>query len=302
MPELDAFVAAIRTGSWDQLFKILSQHYVLKQDLIDIYEQIVREMTEIGQKDLARSLLWNSDVMQHLRQVDQDRFRQLDKLLSSTRSSDPKYIYEGRTKQDIRNEIADRTSRQFEYAPSGQLLKLLSRAVQDDLEQLHSSLTLFQPGRLSKAKQVADTEKVPNREYSMIKFGPKNTANCALFSPNGQYFVTGSSDGFIEVWDYETGKLRADLQYQAEEDLMFMAEPVLSLAFSDNSQLLASGSQSGQIKIWNVGTGKCTRAIDRAHLQSITCLTFQQEDDKPVALLTPLTYCRRCFLEMTISD
>lgn len=35
-------------------------------------------------------------------------------------------------------------------------------------------------------------------------------------SPNGQYVVSGSLDGLIEVWDMEKGVLKMDLAYQKE--------------------------------------------------------------------------------------
>lgn len=54
-------------------------------------------------------------------------------------------------------------------------------------------------------------------------------------------------------------KLRADLVYQAKDELMLHECDVICLAWSKDSELLVSGDSKGGVKVWQVSTGKCVR-------------------------------------------
>jgi WD40 repeat-containing protein SMU1 len=89
--------------------------------------------------------------------------------------------------------------------------------------------------------------------------------------------VTGSSDGFVEVWDAGSGKLRTDLLFQQQEAFMMHDSAVLAASISRDSELLVTGSADGVLKVWRLHTGECVRRFGAAHAASVTSCTFSRD-------------------------
>lgn len=51
-------------------------------------------------------------------------------------------------------------------------------------------------------------------QSGQLRLSEGSHAECAAFSPDGRWFVTGSVDGFVEVWDCDRATLHEDLEYQ----------------------------------------------------------------------------------------
>ena len=145
----------------------------------------------------------------------------------------------------------------------------------------------------TRSKSSSVHERIPLDPYSTIKFGKKTVVtSCTFFidtNANQTSLITGTSDGFIEVWDEESKytKLRMDLDYQKKEELMChdVSEddadaPLLSiLAMKVNSDgtMLATGDSIGSINIWNIQTGQCLCHFEKVHGGAVTSLDFSRD-------------------------
>ena len=186
--------------------------------LSDVYEHLALELLELREIDTARQVLRTAEPMAAMKAREPERYAHLESLAGRPFFDAREGYPDGATKERRRAYLAEKLRAEVASVPPSRLLTLLGQALK--WQQLHGQLA---PGARfdllhgSAARVVIEPEARVTTAGPSIKFGKKSHAECAAFSPDGQYLISGSVDGFIEVWDFEKGKLRLDLAYQAPE-------------------------------------------------------------------------------------
>lgn len=123
----------------------------------------------------------------------------------------------------------------------------------------------------------------PAREIGRVKFGKRSRPSCAVFLPDASGLVTGSSDGFVEIWDtHRWGKLRThDLPYQKDENLMAHDDGavVAAVAVSRDGDAIATVDNANVLRVWSVASGARVRELrcGGADAARVDVLAFDRE-------------------------
>ncbi len=97
--------------------------------------------------------------------------------------------------------------------------------------------------------------------------------NLIELSPDNNYLITNSFDGFLSAWNINT------LQKEYIFDSRKYNTALVSIAFSTNGDLIAAGTNFGKVFIWNVHSGNLINTIE-AHEGWVGKLLFTNDGSK----------------------
>ena len=177
---------------------------------------------------------------------------------------------------------------QLTAVPPSRLLALLSQAVK--WQQLQGILPNSAAIDLFAGTAAADTLAAasssstllspPTRNTRLIRLTPPTVCLSLSFSPTGTFLLSGSSDGILELFNPDTGRLSRDLAWQERGEVMRHEEGVMCTAFSVDGELIATGGRLGGLCVWRVSSAVCLRRWDRAHTDGVSSVSFGRDGSR----------------------
>ena len=118
-------------------------------------------------------------------------------------------------------------------------------------------VTTWSPGNVLNVHDIAT-----GRSVAELR-GHQNTITSGEFSPDAVYFVSGSYDGTVRLWNVRTGAVEKVIAHEGS---------VWAVAFSPDGRQVASGGSDQLVRLWDL-TGVLIARL-RGHTGGIQALAF----------------------------
>ena len=312
------FFADVLAGRWDKALPAAAAFELPAPVAAALYEHVVLELVEHRDANSARAMLRSTVALgTWMRRHEPQRYARLDNLVKRCGTLNGTREVYGDTDRDARRRaLALQLHGEVSVAAPGRLLDLVGCGlrylrVTGRMFELAPHVRKRARGGgdggaaggpplawdllmntelapLAKARRRdADGDEAPvippladgARHAQAIRFGSTSHPTCASYSPDGFFLATGSSDGFVELWDARTCKLATSLAYQKRDEMLAHDACVTCVAFSRDGELLASGDAAGTLKVWRVASGRCLRKWEAVHgaQQPVRAAVFSED-------------------------
>ena len=268
-----------KAGKWESVLRALAATEAPLEVCVEVHEAAAYELVFLKELEVAKAFLRKSEAISRwLRQNDVERWRKLEFALASGRCP-----YDEATLAKRRSEIATMITEQVHQVASSRLETLVGDSLKwrqhvGDLSFIgdadpslggdgssSSRVDLFlgddyeKSGGDKRKRRKKKSSLWASRPAGLLRFGKGCRPTAAIFSAAGDALITGSSDGLVEIWDWQVCRLKKDLVYQAQDELLVHDDAIVSLAQSADGSRLASSDASGVLKVWNLNKGTCLR-------------------------------------------
>ena len=122
--------------------------------------------------------------------------------------------------------------------------------------------------KVSEGLEVRTFEGHTKDEAHTNNKGYLRTVYSVVFSPDGRYALSGSTDETLKLWEVSTG--------QEVRSFSGHRSGVRSVAFSPDGRYALSGSADNTLKLWEVSTGREIRTFE-GHTNSVWSVAFSPD-------------------------